>query len=276
MTGSICRRKNRLGLRQSLLQGERPTGGSRLVGSITQGLPRTIMRPLVVVTGRQGERRGLGLEQRLRLAKSRTAGCHASRAAASVATSASPTAMAARLPSCRSRVTLLAEPDRRFVEVAGGAGDQTQIAQRIDRIGWRPGAIEVLDGVAQQAAGPRIVPLHPGDQAEVKAARGRASFHLRRRAERPRWPRRAPRPRRTAPGSLGRRRADCARSCSQRRRRSAPTTSKLAVNSSAARSVSPHTLASSPLAVSAQARGRGAACIWRASRAPGSASAALR
>ena len=53
--------QHRLGLRQRLLQRERPTGGSDRLGSVAERFPGTSMGPLVVVTGRQGERRGLGL-----------------------------------------------------------------------------------------------------------------------------------------------------------------------------------------------------------------------
>src|SRR5215218_4450031 len=67
-TSVAVQRQHRLGLREGFLQRERPTSdGGCLIGSITLGLPRPSMCPLVVVAGRQRERHGLGRKQRLRL-----------------------------------------------------------------------------------------------------------------------------------------------------------------------------------------------------------------
>ena len=107
------------------------------------------MGPLVVLTGRQGERRGLGREQRLRFGKEahrrlprlarRGEGRH-------VGQPDREGGAAAALPQARH---LLTEPHRRFVEVASGAGNQSKEAQRIDRIDWLVDSIEALHGIAQ-------------------------------------------------------------------------------------------------------------------------------
>ena len=92
-----------LGLGQRLLKTERPANGSHRWSGITECFRGSSMSLLVGPTRRQGVRRALGLEQRLRFGEEPPR-CHASRAVASVATSASPTARAARLPRWRSRV----------------------------------------------------------------------------------------------------------------------------------------------------------------------------
>ena len=70
----------------------------------------------------------------------------------------------------------LAEPPRSFVEVTGSTGNQAEVAQRINGIGWHPGTLDVVHDVPQQTTGTRLVPLRPGDDAEVKARVGKPVF----------------------------------------------------------------------------------------------------
>ena len=90
-------------------------------------------------------------------------------------------------PALTQAGPFLTKPPDCFVEVPCNAGDEAQIAQRIDGMDRRADTVEALDGIAQQEAGTRFVPLHPGDQAKMKTGEGDVVYVPKFTFHAPRW-----------------------------------------------------------------------------------------
>src|SRR5829696_9646130 len=125
-----------------MLHGERLTGDNgRLIGSIPQRLPRPSTCRLVVLPGRQGERRGLGLKQRLGLRKEASGWLPCPSRGGQGRHVGQPDRDRSTAAALAQAGHHLAEPPRSFVEVTGSTGNQAEVAQRINSIGWHPGTL---------------------------------------------------------------------------------------------------------------------------------------
>ena len=116
--------QHRLRLGQRLLHGEFLTSARGLPPcSMTQRLPRTIMRPLVMITSRQRAGCGLGLEQGLGLGEEPR--CWLPRLArrGQVRHVGQADRDGGEVPFLPQPGQLLAKPARRLVELAGDAGE---------------------------------------------------------------------------------------------------------------------------------------------------------
>src|SRR5688500_2893510 len=123
---------------------------------------------LVVITGRQGVCSSLGREQRLRFGEEPYRGLPRRACGGQGRHVGQPDregGAAAALPQAGQ---LLGEPRRCLLMVARGAGDETQKAQRINRIDRHTDSIEPLHRLLRKETGSGIVALRPGDRAEVE------------------------------------------------------------------------------------------------------------